>query len=114
MNSKLLSISLAIFMAGFSSVSALIEWPIVDTRMNKVGLTDENCKYNLEGSIICKDTDGKETVIDNVKVITGSSTGTPPWLEYSNYIGQTSGTVGYTEGTSGAPGSGRRTIYLKE
>lgn len=119
MNTKLLSIALAAFVAGFTNVSALIEWPTVNIRNNGVGLKADDiriCKYNEDNNeIICIDHDGDKTTISDVKVIEGSSTGTPPWLEYGDdYIGQTEGTIGYTAKVGSGAGAGRRTIYVKE
>jgi len=114
MNLRLPNIALAAFVAGFANVNAVIEWPTVDTAHNKVGLEYvEVCKFNPDlAKIICKTKEGAESpevFFDSVEVIEGSSTGTPPWLQHSNYIGQTLG-----EDAHGMPGAGKRTIYLKK
>jgi len=114
MNLRLLKIALAAFVAGSANINAVIEWPTVDTTNNKVGLKYvEVCKFNPESAkIICKTKEGAESpevFFDSVEVVEGSSTGTPPWLQYSNYIGQTIG-----EDAHGIPGAGKRTIYLKK
>ncbi len=44
----------------------------------------------VEESIVCLDAEGgqPEKVFKLIGTVIGSATGTPPWLEYSNYIGQ--------------------------
>lgn len=46
------------------------------------------------------------TVYRNVRYQDGSPTGTPPWLEYSNYIGS------YTYERSVLPGGGKRRMFF--
>lgn len=114
MNSKLLTLALAIF-ASASISRAVLEWPSVDTTNNKVGLKYvEVCKFDpADAKIYCKVKEDNMLVdvnFDEVEVVEGSSTGTPPWLQYKeDYIGQTVGVDAH-----GVPGAGKRTIYLKK
>ena len=72
----------------FSNYSERIDEPvnkIVNINFNKVGIEKNDiCQYlGKKNIIMCKS--GK--CFKDINIIVGSSTGTPPWLMYKNYIG---------------------------
>lgn len=85
------------------------------TRNNKVGVKEnEFCyviydpKQNYDNAIIiCKNKSPQVKLFKNVGKIVGSSTGTPGWLEYSNYIGHKP----LDSNKPGLVGGGRRVIF---
>src|SRR5579872_3849805 len=79
------------------------------TYCNAYGIKeDETCiAVHHDGTITVICSGGKK--IEHVTTIEGSPTGTPPWLEYENYIGYRI----EREPTKGRVGSGTRIVYCK-
>lgn len=78
----------AMFFVFFSNYSERIAEPrnkTINTELNKVGIEKNDiCQYlGKKNIIMCKS--GK--CFKDINIIVGSSTGTPPWLMYKNYIG---------------------------
>lgn len=73
---------------------------------NKVGIEkDDTCRYISKKNIImCKS--GKS--FKDIEIIVGSSTGTPPWLMYKNYIGYY---LPKSNRKKTLPGQARRVIF---
>lgn len=85
---------------------------VINTSMNNVGISSSDvCAYSemptndnnsREGIIVCKSGRRFRQVIQEK----GSSTGTPGYLYYDNYIGQR-----IIPGRAGMPGAGKRITY---
>jgi hypothetical protein len=86
------------------------EAEVINTQGNNVGIElDDVCAYGIYPEsnshiIVCQ----SGTVFKNVTEMTGSRTGTPPHIAYSNYIGQKTMT---TMADSKLAGAGKRTFY---
>lgn len=95
---------------------------VIDTRGNNVGIAaGDVCAYamfpNIETFSVSTASSGTDLVVcksgkvfQNVSTIVGSRTGTPPHLQYKNYIGQSS-LIGEESKRYGA---GKRIIYLAQ